>query len=110
MGLLGALSGLPVLALSLLAGVWVDRLRRRPILIWTDVARGLILATIPLAALLNVLSIEQLYLVALLVGGLTVFFNVADAAYLPTLLSHQELIEGNSKLGARDRSEERRVG
>lgn len=100
MGVLGAMGGLPVLALSLLAGVWVDRLRRRPILIWTDLARGLILATLPLAALFNALQMEHLYLVALLVGGLTVFFNVADASYLPALLPREQLIEGNGKLGA----------
>lgn len=102
MGLLGALGSLPVLGLSLLAGVWVDRLRRRPILIWTDLARGLILATLPLAALFDVLQMEHLYLVALLVGSLTVFFNVADASYLPTLLPRAQLLEGNSKLGASD--------
>lgn len=102
MGLLGALGGLPVLALSLLAGVWVDHLRRRPILMWTDLARGLILATIPLAALFNVLQMEHLYLVALLVSSLTVFFSVADASYLPALLSRDQLIDGNAKLGASD--------
>jgi MFS family permease len=102
MGLLSALGSLPVLALSLLAGVWVDRLRRRPILIWTDLARGLILAAIPVAALFGALRMEQLYLVALLVGSLTVFFNVADASYLPALLPREQLIEGNSKIGASD--------
>lgn len=102
MGLLGALAGLPVLALSLLAGVWVDRLRRRPILIWTDLARGLILLSVPLAALGGVLRMEQLYLVALLMGVLTVFFNVADASYLPALLPRDQLIDGNAKLGASD--------
>src|SRR5829696_1150470 len=58
MGLLSALGGAPVLVVSLLAGVWIDRLRRRPVLIVTDIGRALILITIPMAAVLHVLTIE----------------------------------------------------
>src|SRR6185295_4418662 len=64
MGLLGAFAGLPVLLFSLLAGVWVDRLRRKPILIIADLGRAFILLSIPVARLLGRLSMAQLYLVA----------------------------------------------
>jgi MFS family permease len=98
MGLLGAFEFAPFLLLSLFAGVWVDRMLRRPILIVADVGRTVLLASIPLAALLKVLTMEQLYVVALLTGVLTVFFDVAYQSYLPVLVSREHLVEGNSKL------------
>ena len=102
MGILGALDGVSVLVIGLLAGVWVDRVRRRPLLIATDLGRAFILSTIPLAALLGVLAIWQLYIVAALAGMLTVIFNVASSAYLPSLIPQELLVEGNSKLGMSD--------
>lgn len=103
MGLLGAATTAPFLLVGLLAGVWVDRLRRRPILIGTDIARGLLIGTIPVATLFGLLRIEQLYAVAFLVGTCTVFFDVAYHAYLPTLVHRDRLVEGtaSSKLAAR---------
>src|ERR1700716_1208334 len=98
MGLLAAFEFAPFLLLSLLAGVWVDRLPRRPILIVADIGRALLLGSIPLAAVAGALRIEQLYLVAILTGALTVFFDVADQSYLPVLVSREHLVEGNSKL------------
>src|SRR2546421_12625334 len=80
MGILGALDGISVLVIGLLAGIWVDRVRRRPLLIATDLGRAFILGTIPLAALFGALHIEQLYFVAALAGRLTVIFNVANPA------------------------------
>ena len=100
MGLLGAFEFAPFLLLSLFAGVWVDRLRRRPVLIVADVGRAILLGSIPAAALLGVLHIEQLYVVGLLTGVLTVFFDVAYQSYLPALVNREHLIEGNSKLQA----------
>jgi MFS family permease len=100
MGLLGAFEFAPFLLLSLFAGVWVDRLRRRPVLIIADVGRAILLGSVPAAALLGVLHIEQLYVVGLLTGVLTVFFDVAYQSYLPALVSREHLIEGNSKLQA----------
>ena len=102
MGILGALDGVSVLVIGLLAGVWVDRVRRRPLLIATDLGRAFILSTIPLAALLGVLRIWQLYIVAALAGMLTVIFTVASSAYLPSLIPQESLVEGNSKLGMSD--------
>src|SRR5205814_8235564 len=88
----------PFLLLSLFAGVWVDRVYRRPVLIIADVGRALLLGSIPLSALLGRLGIEQLYAVGLLTGVLTVFFDVAYQSYLPVLVKREHLVEGNSKL------------
>jgi MFS family permease len=98
MGLLTAAGYAPFLLIGLFAGVWVDRRRRRPILIAANVGRALLLATIPLAALLGVLQIELLYLVTFAVGILTVYFDVAYAAYLPALVDREQLVDGNAKL------------
>ena len=97
-GLLEAFAFLAFPVLGLIAGVWVDRLRRRPVLIVCDILRLLALGSVPVAFLMHVLTIEQLYIVALLVGVGTVFFDVAYQSYLPGLISRSDLIEGNSKL------------
>lgn len=96
--LLGTLEMLPFLLISLPAGVWVDRLRRRPILIGADLVRAAALATIPLAFFTGNLSIWLLYGVAIVQGLATVFFDVAYQAYLPSLVEREQLVEGNSKL------------
>ncbi|HZF11803.1 MAG TPA: MFS transporter [Thermoanaerobaculia bacterium] len=98
MGFLTALGGASVLVFGLIAGVWVDRLRRRPLLIATDLGRAAILASIPLAAVAGVLRMGQLYAVAALAGVLTVFFDVAYQSYLPALVEREQILEGNSKL------------
>ena len=90
----------PGLIVGLFAGVWVDRLRRRPVMIVVDIGRAAVLATIPLAAALGRLSIPLLFVVALLVSSLTVLFEVAYRSYVPSLVRRDELIEGNSKLQA----------
>lgn len=98
--LLSGLGTAPRLAVGLVAGVWVDRLRRRPILIAADAGRALVLASVPAAALLHRLGMGQLYAVALLTSLLGVFFDVAYPAYLPSLVGRERLAEGNSKLEA----------
>jgi MFS family permease len=97
-GLLATLEFLPFILLSLPAGVWVDRLRRRPILIVGDLGRALSLASIPIAFLFDALTIWQLYAVGFINGCLTVFFDVAYQSYLPALVDRKDLVEGNSKL------------
>ena len=89
---------LPFVLVSLPAGVWVDRLSRRPILVIGDVARALLLLSIPIAYAFGALTIWQLYAVGFLVGIATVFFDVAYQSYLPALVGRHELIDGNSKL------------
>ena len=102
MGFLGLFAGLPVLIVSLLAGVWVDRLRRKPILIGADLVRAFILLSIPIAALTGRLSMSQLYVVAGLVGVLSVFYNVADQSFLPAVVTRDKLVEANARIGASD--------
>ena len=89
---------LPFLLFTLPAGVWVDRLSRRMILIVGDLGRAVLLATIPLAYVFDALTLTQLYVVSFLVGILTVFFDVAYQSYLPYLVDREQLVEGNSKL------------
>ena len=98
MALLGVIEFAPFILISLPAGVWVDRLRRKPILVAADVGRALLLASIPVAHWLGVLTIWQLYVVGFAVGFLTVFFDVSYQSYLPSLVARDQLIEGNSKL------------
>ena len=89
---------LPFLLVSLPAGVWVDRLRRRPILVAGDAARALLIGSVPVAYWLDALSMPQLYVVGFLVGIATVFFDVAYQSYLPSLVQREQLIDGNAKL------------
>ena len=97
-GLLGTVEFLPFILIGLPAGVWVDRLRRRPILIIGDLGRAVALASIPIAYKLDVLTLGQLYVVAFTTGVLTVFFDVAYQSYLPSLVDREHLVEGNGKL------------
>jgi MFS family permease len=100
MGLLGAADTAAFLLVGLPAGAWVDRMRRRPLMLSADLGRAVLLATIPVAWWLHVLTLAQLVLVGLVVGVLTVFFDVAYQSYLPALVSREKLMEGNSKLQA----------
>jgi MFS family permease len=97
---LTGLEFVPFLLLGIPAGVWVDRLRRRPILVLTDVARGVSLLSIPFAYWLDALTLPHLYVVALLNGSLTVFFTLAYQAYLPALVERSQLVEANAKFEA----------
>jgi len=96
--LLGVVEFAPFVLVSLPAGVWVDRLPRRPILIIGDLGRAALLASVPIAYAFDVLTIWQLYVVGFVFGVLTVFFDVAYQSYLPSLVPRENLIEGNSKL------------
>jgi MFS family permease len=98
MGVLAALQMLPFLLISLPAGVWVDRMRRKPILIGADLVRGVALLTVPLAGITGHLSMPLLYLVSLVTGAATVFFDVSYQSYMPALVEREHLIEGNSRM------------
>ncbi|MDP9375417.1 MAG: MFS transporter [Chloroflexota bacterium] len=95
---LRAVEWLPFMLVSLPAGVWVDRRRRRPILIGADLGRALTLLLIPMAFALGALSIWLLYLVAFALGILTVFFDIAYRSYLPAVVERDHLIAGNAAL------------
>ena len=88
------------LVFGLFAGAWVDRLRRRPILVWSDLARAALLGSIPLAFVLDALTLPQLFLVAGLAAVLTTFADAADNAYLPTIVRREELVPANGALAA----------
>jgi predicted MFS family arabinose efflux permease len=98
MGWMAAIASLPALVFSLPAGAWVDRLRRRPLLIVSDIARALVLCAVPLAAATGSLRFELLLVVLAVSGTLTVLFTVAYQSYIPSLVEHDQIVEGNSKL------------
>lgn len=89
---------LPGIVVGLFAGVLVDRVRRRRLMVIADVGRALLLLTIPIAAFAGYVTVWHLALVAFLVGTLATLFDVAYQAYVPTLIRPERLIEANSKL------------
>lgn len=98
MGFLVAAETTPILLFGLLVGVWVDRRAKRPVMIATDIGRGILLVLVPLAAWLGLLRIEVLLVIAFLVGTLEVFFEIASQSYLPVILQGDDLTEGNARL------------
>jgi MFS family permease len=102
LGLLAALARGPAIVVGLFAGSVVDRSDRKRVMILADLARSLLVLTIPVAAWFHMLSIVQLYLAAMLVGGASVFFDIADHAFLPALIERESLLDGNAKLGVTD--------
>ena len=99
-GVLTALETLAFVVVGLPAGAWVERMRFRSVLIVNDLVRAAALGWIPVARLTGLLTISQLYAVALVTGVSTVFFDVAYQSYLPQLVDRQQLVEGNAKLQA----------
>jgi MFS family permease len=97
MGLLGAAALAPHLLLSLPAGVWLDRVvSRRRVMVVTDLARAILLASIPLAHALDALSFAQLYAVAFLTGCLAVFFDLSYPTLFVSVTPRERFLEGNS--------------
>jgi MFS family permease len=88
------------LLVGFVAGAWVDRLRRRPVMIWADLGRAALLGSIPVAALGGWLTLPQVFAVSAAAAVLTTFFDVADRAYLPTIVSRAELVRANGALSA----------
>ena len=99
MGYLLAAGLVPNLLFALHAGSWVDENgRRRHVMIAADVGRAGLLATIPVASALGVLTMTQLYVIAFLVGTLSVFFNVSYRTLFVSIVPRERYIEGNSIL------------
>ncbi|GAA1580099.1 MULTISPECIES: MFS transporter [Kribbella] len=96
MGALSALSIAPHLVFGLLAGVWIDRWSLRRVMIWTDLGRLVLLGSVPAAAALGWLRIEQLYVVAVLTGVLTLLFDTASQTIIPALVPREDLMRANS--------------
>lgn len=109
MGLLSAMETLPFLLVGLFVGVWVDRSRRRPILLAADLGRALLLGAVPLSLALGILSLPLLLAITFAFGVLTVFFDVTYQSYLPVLVGREHISEANSKLES-SRSTARIVG
>jgi len=90
----------PSCVVGLPVGVWVDRVRRLPLMIVSDVMRAAVLVSIPIAAAFDALTLAQLYAVSFVASALTVLFNVAQISILPALVSREDLLEANSKTSA----------
>lgn len=97
-GLITASSTLAFALIGLPAGAWLDRFRRRPILIASDVTRGILLATIPVAAALGALNITQLVVVSVLTGFARVFFDIGYQSYIPLVVGKYQVLAGNSSM------------
>jgi MFS family permease len=98
MALLVVSGSLAVLLVGLFAGAWVDRLRRRPLLIWADGIRAVLLLSIPIAQVFHVLGMLQLYVVMFFEACLGSLFDAAYPAYVPSLIGVERVVEGNAKL------------
>ena len=99
-GLLTSAATVAFAVIALPAGALVDRWAKRRLMIWCDAARMLIIGSVPVAAALHLLTLGQLYAVAVTAGVGTVFFDVAYQSYLPVVVAREHLVDGNGKLGA----------
>lgn len=97
-GLLAAAVWLPWLLVGLPVGAWVDRMRKRPLMIACDLVAGAALLSVPAAAWLDALTLQHLVVVALTCGTAAVCFNTAYHSYIPIVLDGRNLLEGNAKL------------
>jgi MFS family permease len=98
LGVLNALGFIAFPVLGLFVGVWMDRVRRKPVMIMASMIQVLTLASVPAAFIFGVLGLYQLYLVSLIMGVTTLFFDVAYQSYLPSLVNKEDVVEGNQKL------------
>lgn len=98
MGLLLALGQVPQLLFGFVVGAWVDRVRRRPLLLIADLGRTVLLALIPLLSFLHFLGIEALYILNFFIGVLSVIFTIASTSFLPSLVEREDLLEANTAL------------
>ena len=98
LGALRAVQQAPILLFALFAGVWVDRWRVRDMMVLSDFGRALVLAVIPVAFLLGLLSLPLLFVLSFLVGICTVCFVVAYQSALPRLVERTRLAQGNGML------------
>jgi MFS family permease len=99
-GVLNALRFVPVLLLSLFAGVWLDRRRRRPVLIVCALGNVVLVGLVPIASVTGMLSIGLLYAVTTLVGLLNMTFDVGALSYVPNLVEHRHLAQANGRIQA----------
>lgn len=98
LGVLNALGFIAFPTLGLFVGVWMDRMRRKFVMIVANLIQVVTLATVPVAFVFGVLGLYQLYVVSLVMGTTTLFFDVAYQSYLPSLVNKEDVVEGNQKL------------
>ncbi|KRA25380.1 MFS transporter [Microbacterium sp. Root61] len=97
-GVLTAAGVAAFLVVGLPAGAWIDRMRKRHVMIWADAVRALALATLPVLWMFGMLQMWHLYVVALVVGIATVFFDVSYQSIIPSLVRPGQIGEANGKL------------
>src|SRR6478609_11796071 len=97
-GVLTAANVAAFLVVGLPAGAWIDRMRKRHVMIWADLVRAVALGMLPLLAMLGVLEMWHVYVVALVMGVATVFFDVSNQSFLPSLVRRDQIAEANGKL------------
>jgi MFS family permease len=95
---LGAAESAPLLLFALPAGAWIDRIRKRPVMLAADIGSAAALGSIPVAHAAGVLTIWQLFAVGFASGTLSIFFDVASQANLPAVVPREQLAEGNAAL------------
>lgn len=101
-GLIGTLGTAAFLLIGLPAGAWLDRIRRRRVMVAADLVRTVLIGSVPVAWALHVLALPQLYAVVFLSGIATVFFDVSSQSYLPSIVPRERLVEANSRLSSWD--------
>lgn len=100
LGISTATSFLPYLLFGLLIGAWVDRVDRKRLMIGTDIMRALVLASIPLADALGQLSVGWIYVAGFLNATLTIGFDAAQFAAIPSLADQDDLVTANGRIQA----------
>lgn len=99
-GFLNAAGVAAFLVVGLPAGAWIDRMRKRRVMIWADAVRAVALGVVPLLWWAGLLEMWHLYAVALVVGVATVFFDVSYQSIIPSLVRPGQIAEANGKLQA----------
>ncbi|MCE7005134.1 MFS transporter [Kibdelosporangium philippinense] len=97
-GLVSAARWLPYLLFGLVAGVLVDRYRRRPLLVGTDLARAVLLALVPLLHVVGLLTIPVLIGIVFVFGALSLVYDAAHQSFLPSLVPADRLTWANARL------------
>lgn len=106
MGVLGAIGLAAYAVVGFLAGPLADRAPRRTLMVAADLGRALVMLTLPALALLHALSVAGVAVALALMSALTVVFDIADHAFLPSVVEESQLVDGNAKLAATDATAE----
>jgi len=99
-GLLSSVQSAGIILVGLPAGAWVDRIRRRRLMLGMDLLRAAVLLALPVAGALGILRLGLLFPVALVTSAATAFFDIAHQTYLPTLVGTDRVVEANAKIQA----------